>query len=100
MYRLQFILILIILFADAIPLRAEVKSEIDASLIFLNGYTKYQIGGDCTINNNSGSFRFPISELEFPLDSEYASVKGAVEIVNFIRIEGSFNKNLSADTAK
>jgi outer membrane protease len=100
MYRFQFLLILIILFAVAIPLRAEVSGEIDASLILLNGFTKYQIGGDCTVNNNSGSVRFPISELEFPLTSEYASVKGALEIKNFIRIEGSFNKNLAADTGK
>ncbi len=100
MHRLQFILILILLFADAIPSRAEVISEIDASLILLSGYTKYQIGGDCTVNNNSGSFRFPISELEFPLDSEYLSVKGAIEFANLLRIEGSLNKNLSADTGK
>jgi hypothetical protein len=100
MHRFQFLLIMIILLADAIPLRAEVSGEIDASLILLSGFTKYQIGGDCTVNNNSGSFRFPISELEFPLDAEYASVKGSVDIENFIRIEGSFNKNLSKDVGK
>jgi hypothetical protein len=98
MRRFQFLLILIILFADAIPLRAEVTAEIDASLILLSGFTKYQIGGDSTINNKLGSYRFPISELEFPLTSEYASLKGAVEIWDLIRIEGSINKNLATDT--
>ena len=98
MHRFQFLLILIILFAEAIPLRAEVTGEIEASLISLNGYTQYQIGGDCTVNNESGTLRFPISELEFPLTSQYVSVKGSVEIENFIKIEGSFNKNLALDT--
>jgi hypothetical protein len=95
MHWFHFLWILIFTFAIAGPLRAEVSGEIGASLIFLSGYTKYQIGGNCTVNNNSGSLRFPISELEFPLNSQYASIKAAIEIENFVSIEGSFNKNLS-----
>jgi hypothetical protein len=100
MHRLQFLVIQIIVFLVANPLRAEITGEIDASLIALDGYTKYQIGGDCTVNNESGTLRFPVSELVFPLNSQYASFKAAIEIENFIRIEGSFNKNLAVDTVQ
>jgi hypothetical protein len=98
MPRFQFFMIQIIIFVFANQLKAEVTAEIGASFIALNGYTRYQIGGDCTINNESGTLRFPISELVFPLTSQYASLKGAVEIENFIRFEGTFNKNLVVNT--
>jgi hypothetical protein len=100
MHRFLPLLILLFILSVQTPLMAEVHAEIDTSLIYMGGFTKYQIGGDYTINDSSGSLRFPVSELEFPLDSLYASVRGSVEFEKFIRIDGKFEKNLGRNTGK
>ncbi|MES0491706.1 MAG: omptin family outer membrane protease [Leptospirales bacterium] len=43
--------------------------NVEAGVGLLNGHTTYQIGGNFNSNSGSGHFRFPLSELRFPLEN-------------------------------
>ena len=44
------------------------KYLISAGIGKMQGHTTYQIGGNLTVEGQTNRVRFPISELEFPLD--------------------------------
>jgi len=67
---------------------------------FMAGHTAYQIGGRYETPETSGKVRFPISELEFPLNTHYGSLGGEVELTDRIKLKAKIRKSISKDAGK
>jgi hypothetical protein len=67
---------------------------------FIRGHTTYQIGGYFEGQDGTGELRFPISELEFPLDVAYGSLGAQLGLADRLEIAGSFKKNLSVNAGE
>jgi outer membrane protease len=64
---------------------------------FMAGHTTYQVGGHYETPETSGDVRFPISELEFPLDIQYGSLGAEIELAERIELKAKIKKNISKD---
>jgi len=67
----------------------------------LSGYTRYQIGGHfIDTDGTTGKTYFPISELKFPLNVYMASATLNVTLIERLKIDFCFKKNLTTDAGK
>jgi outer membrane protease len=66
-----------------------------AGMGVMRGHTTYQIGGNFETPDGNGRRRFPISELEFPLDVPYGSLGAQLGVADRLEIAGVFKKNIS-----
>jgi hypothetical protein len=66
----------------------------------MRGHTTYQIGGNFDAPDDNGNVRFPISELEFPLDVAYGSLGAQLDVAGRLEIAGGFKKNISEDAGE
>lgn len=74
--------------------------SLSAGLGIMDGHTTYQIGGHYEVPEGGGEVRFPLSELEFPLDAFYGSLGATIDLIERFEIAAGFKKNISKDTGK
>ena len=78
------------------PAAAEgrVRFETDLSIERVSGFTTYQIGGDFTSGDGvSGTYRFPLSELEFPLNVFMTTVSAGLTIDEKFVVRAKYRHN-------
>jgi hypothetical protein len=76
-------------------------SSISTGLALMQGDTTYQIGGEVkSADNESGTLRFPISELIFPLDVYIATFNGKFQLNENWKLAGGIKKNISTESGK
>lgn len=79
----------------------DADSSISTGLALMQGDTTYQIGGDFeSAYNESGEFRFPISELIFPLDVFIATFNGKFQLNENWKLAVGVKKNISTESGK
>jgi outer membrane protease len=66
----------------------------------LSGDTTYQIGGRYVTPSGSGTYHFPISKLEFPLDMWMISVEESKEFKRNWKVSVGAKKNYTRDAGK
>lgn len=66
----------------------------------LSGDTTYQIGGRYDTPSGSGTYHFPISKLEFPLDVWLISAEESKEFAKNVTVGVSAKKNYTRDAGK
>jgi outer membrane protease len=67
----------------------------------LSGDTTYQIGGRYVTPSGSGTYHFPISKLEFPLDTAMITVEESKEFANKnLKVSVGAKKNFTRDAGK
>lgn len=71
--------------------------DISVGATYLSGYTDYKVGGNVVWDNFPPSeYHFPTSELDWPLDTMWATLRGQVFYENW-RLEALLQKNLTKD---
>ena len=66
----------------------------------LSGDSTYQIGGRYNNPSGNGTYHFPISKLEFPLDVWLISAEESKEFVKNVTVSVSAKKNYTCDAGK
>jgi outer membrane protease len=66
----------------------------------LSGDTTYQIGGRYDMPSGSGTYHFPISKLEFPLDVWLISAEESKEFAKNVMVSVSAKKNYTCDAGE
>jgi outer membrane protease len=86
-------------YSDEVSLRDN-KFSISAGLGLMAGHTTYQIGGHYDTPQGSGNVRFPLSELEFPLDVYIGTLNGTVKLNQKWKISVGLKKNITSESGK
>lgn len=76
------------------------KYLISAGIGLMQGHTTYQIGGKIKVDDQTDTLRFPISELEFPLDVYYGSLNADVKVNEKWKLKTGLKINISKDAGK
>jgi len=76
------------------------NTYIKAGIVGLSGDTTYRIGGRYVTPSGSGTFHFPISELEFPLDIWMLSVEESKEFAKKWKVSVGAKKNYTSNAGK
>jgi len=95
---LMFAFICLICWPGAAAAESIIKlSDVELGLERLEGMTQYQIGGQVNTPTSALTVRFPLSELEFPLNSYLDSLKVSFNIFENLRfsLNGKMNINHS-----
>ena len=71
-----------------------------AGVGIMSGHTTYQIGGNYEVGGESGETRFPLSELEFPMDVYYGSLSGKVDFNKRLEVALDLKKNITTNAGK
>ena len=82
------------------PLSKVSNTYITVGIGRMSGDTTYQIGGRYVTPSGSGTYHFPISKLEFPLDVWLISAEESKEFAKNVTVSVSARKNYTRDAGK